>query len=111
MNAFEWMCDFCLLISEPTICLQASSIFLAMILRFLGPDRRSYYDSDDDYTPARLPLLKSPVQQSPYAIDSHFTLKNNTGNVRINVLSISYPMFGICYYFSVTYLIHVDFIF
>ncbi|RWR84247.1 tetraspanin-19-like protein [Cinnamomum micranthum f. kanehirae] len=63
---------------------KALSILLAMILQALGPDRGGYYDSDDDYTPARLPLLKPPVQQPPYAVDSHFKLKNDVWNVRIN---------------------------
>ncbi|KAJ8642807.1 hypothetical protein MRB53_004555 [Persea americana] len=77
--------EMCKWIGSLIVAAQALSILLAMILRALGPDRGGYYDSDDDYTPARLPLLKPPVQQPPYAVDSHFQLKSDVWNVRINV--------------------------
>ncbi|RWR72145.1 tetraspanin-19-like protein [Cinnamomum micranthum f. kanehirae] len=72
--------EMCKWIGSLIVAAQALSILLAMILRALGPDRGGYYDSDDDYTPARLPLLKPPVQQPPYAVDSHFKLKNDVWN-------------------------------
>ncbi|RRT58862.1 hypothetical protein B296_00034093 [Ensete ventricosum] len=43
---------------------QAFSIFIAMVLRALGPDTSTDYDSDDDFVPARLPLLRNVVQQT-----------------------------------------------
>ncbi|RWW55879.1 hypothetical protein BHE74_00037450 [Ensete ventricosum] len=46
---------------------EAMSLFLAMILRALGPDSRN--DSDDEYLPARLPLLRNQVQHAPYVGD------------------------------------------
>jgi hypothetical protein len=37
-----------------------------MVLRTLGPDRETDYDSDDDITvPARLPLLRNQSQHGP----------------------------------------------
>lgn len=45
---------------------QVLSIILGMVLRTLGPDRETDYDSDDDATvPARLPLLRNPSQHGP----------------------------------------------
>ncbi|RWW46960.1 hypothetical protein BHE74_00047085 [Ensete ventricosum] len=43
---------------------QAFSIFIAMVLRALGPDTSTDYDSDDDFVSARLPLLRNVVQQT-----------------------------------------------
>lgn len=45
--------------------LQALSIFLAIVLRALGPDRGRYCDSDEEYTSARVPLLKNYAKQRP----------------------------------------------
>ena len=42
---------------------QVLLIILGMVLRTLGPDRETDYDSDDDTTvPARLPLLRNQAQ-------------------------------------------------
>ena len=44
---------------------QVLSIILGMVLRTLGPDRETDYDSDDDTTvPARLPLLRNQAQHA-----------------------------------------------
>ncbi|RRT57179.1 hypothetical protein B296_00018891 [Ensete ventricosum] len=40
---------------------EALSIFMAMVLRALGPDSGTDCDSDDDSIPARLPLLRNQV--------------------------------------------------
>ena len=60
------------------------SIFLAMVLRALGSDRGSYYESDDDYIPARLPLLRDQVQHGPYIVDPHLAIRNDSWNMRTN---------------------------
>lgn len=53
------------------------SIILAMVLRAFGSDQGSYYDSDDEYVPARLPLLKNRVQQTPYMHDDSWYMRIN----------------------------------
>lgn len=60
------------------------SIFTAMILRALGSDHGSYYDSENEYEPARLPLLKNQVQQTPNSVDPRLSLHSDSWNVRIN---------------------------
>jgi len=40
---------------------QGLSLLLAMILKALGPHQ--YYDSDDEYAPDRVPLLKNAPPQ------------------------------------------------
>ncbi|KAJ0974393.1 hypothetical protein J5N97_016358 [Dioscorea zingiberensis] len=60
---------------------QALSIFLALVLRALGPDHGTYYESDDDVEPARLPLLRNQAQQQTlYVPDSPPSLKNSYWN-------------------------------
>ncbi|XP_058078070.1 tetraspanin-19 [Magnolia sinica] len=72
--------EICKWIGSLIVAAQGLSIFVAMILRALGPDHGSYYDSDDEYAPARLPLLKNHVQQIPYVADPLFPLKNDSWN-------------------------------
>lgn len=48
---------------------QAMSLFVAMILRALGPYHGNCYDSDDEYLSARLPLLRNQVQHTQYVGD------------------------------------------
>uniref|UniRef100_A0A1D1YHB2 Histone-lysine N-methyltransferase PRDM9 n=1 Tax=Anthurium amnicola TaxID=1678845 RepID=A0A1D1YHB2_9ARAE len=50
---------------------QALSIFMAMVLRAMGPDREREYDSDDDYVPTRLPLLRNHQSPSYVPVDPH----------------------------------------
>ncbi|KAJ0963973.1 hypothetical protein J5N97_029095 [Dioscorea zingiberensis] len=76
--------EICKWVGLVVVAAQAISIFLAMILRALGPDRGSFYDSDDDYTPARLPLLRNQVQHSPQTEVPYLPLKNESWNVGIN---------------------------
>ncbi|KAG0462215.1 hypothetical protein HPP92_020691 [Vanilla planifolia] len=58
--------EFCKWIALVVVAAQASSILLAMVLRALGSYRGSYYDSDDDFINARLPLIRNQVQPTPY---------------------------------------------
>ncbi|KAK9267791.1 hypothetical protein L1049_010226 [Liquidambar formosana] len=76
--------EICKWIGLSIVLAQGFSILLAMFLRTLGPDQSPYYDSDDDYTPARLPLLNHPVQPPPYIVgDPHFASKNDAWNLKI----------------------------
>lgn len=47
---------------------QGLSVLLAMALRALGPNQCSNYDSDEEYGPARLPLINNQAQQPAYVI-------------------------------------------
>ncbi|PWA35108.1 tetraspanin-19 [Artemisia annua] len=44
------------------------SVFLALILNAVGPDRERRYDSDDEYTLEEVPLLRNYVNQPPYVV-------------------------------------------
>ncbi|WOL05854.1 tetraspanin-19 isoform X1 [Canna indica] len=74
--------DFCKWIGLVIVAAQVTSIFIAMILKALGPSRGNYYDTDDDSVPSRLPLLRNQVQHSPYTGDSHVPVKSDSWNVR-----------------------------
>jgi hypothetical protein len=50
-----------------TLLHQGFSLLLAMILKALGPHQ--YYDSDDEYTPDRVPLL---MNAPPYVVDQRY---------------------------------------
>ncbi|XP_039128403.1 tetraspanin-19 [Dioscorea cayenensis subsp. rotundata] len=76
--------EICKWVGLIVVASQAVSIFLAMILRALGPDRGSFYDSDDDYTPARLPLLRNHVQHNPSTVSPHPPLNSDSWNVGIH---------------------------
>ncbi|KAI3932207.1 hypothetical protein MKW92_053243, partial [Papaver armeniacum] len=76
--------DICKWIGISVVAAQGLSILLSMILRALGPDQGGFYDSDDDYTPARLPLLKNPAHPPAYVVaDPRFAPKSDSWNVRI----------------------------
>uniref|UniRef100_A0A0E0H7J8 Uncharacterized protein n=1 Tax=Oryza nivara TaxID=4536 RepID=A0A0E0H7J8_ORYNI len=54
--------EICEWIGLSVVAAQVLSIVLGMVLRALGPDRESDYDSDDDPSvPARLPLLRNQL--------------------------------------------------
>ncbi|XP_020696843.2 tetraspanin-19-like [Dendrobium catenatum] len=76
--------ELCKLISMLVVVAQALSIFLAMVLRALGPDHVYYYDSDDDSVPARLPLLRNETQNTSYVANTGLFLKNHPWFVRIH---------------------------
>ncbi|PON87830.1 hypothetical protein TorRG33x02_163750 [Trema orientale] len=55
----------------------------AMILKALGPDQ--YYDSDDDYTTDRVPLLQNSAHPPSYVVgDPVYGSKSATWSIRIN---------------------------
>ena len=49
---------------------QGLSVLLAMVLKALGPHQ--YDDSDDEYVPARAPLLRNAVHPPPYVVGDPF---------------------------------------
>ncbi|XP_074570221.1 tetraspanin-19-like isoform X2 [Curcuma longa] len=71
--------EMCKWIGLLIVAAQALSIILAMVLKVLGPDIETDYDSDDDYIPARLPLLRNQSQTA----QPNLTLKNDSWNVKL----------------------------
>ncbi|CAL9205124.1 unnamed protein product [Musa hybrid cultivar] len=67
--------EMCKWIGLLVVAAQAFSIFTAMVLRALGPDSSIDYDSDDDFVPARLPLLRNEVQQTYHTAAPSLSLK------------------------------------
>lgn len=56
-----------------------------MILKALGPHREISYESDDEYTLDRVPLLKNYVHQPPYVVgDPVYGSKNDSWSIGIN---------------------------
>lgn len=76
--------DICKWIGLGIVAAQGMSIVLAMVLRGLGPDHGSYYDSDDDYVPTRLPLLRNQVQHTQHVMEPHLSPKKDSWNSRIH---------------------------
>ncbi|KAK1313045.1 Tetraspanin-19 [Acorus calamus] len=75
--------EICKWIGLLVVAAQVFSIFLAMVLRVVGPDHGRSYDSDDDYVPVRLPLLRDHVQQpSQYVPDPNLNKKPDTWNIK-----------------------------
>jgi hypothetical protein len=63
---------------------QVLSIILGMVLRTLGPDRETDYDSDDDTTvPARLPLLRNQSQHGPDYAEPNTSRRSDSWKLRI----------------------------
>lgn len=60
-------------------------MIFAMILKALGPHREAGYESDDDYTPEGVPLLKNYVHQPPYVAGvPPYGSRKDSWNVRIS---------------------------
>ncbi|CAA3011510.1 tetraspanin-19-like isoform X2 [Olea europaea var. sylvestris] len=77
--------DICRWIGLTVVGLQGLSMLLAMILKALGPNSITYYESDDDYIPDRVPLLKNYVPPRSYAVsDPLYQRKNDSWNIKIN---------------------------
>ncbi|KAK8607941.1 hypothetical protein V6N13_023385 [Hibiscus sabdariffa] len=61
---------------------QGLTVLLAMALRAFSPNQSSNYDSDEEFTQARQPLVNSHAQQPAYAIgEPPFANKNETWNM------------------------------
>ncbi|XP_073308483.1 tetraspanin-19-like [Primulina huaijiensis] len=76
--------DICKWIGLTVVSVQGLSILLAMILKALGPHSERYYESDDDYLPDRVPLLKNYVPPQSYAVNDQTYGKNGSWNTRTN---------------------------
>ncbi|KAF9589503.1 hypothetical protein IFM89_025050, partial [Coptis chinensis] len=89
--------DFCKWVGLSVVAAQGLSVLLSMVLKALGSEQGQYYDSDDDYAPATLPLLVNQVHPSPYIVGQpHLTPKNDSWNIRIHekTNSIVHSRFG-----------------
>ncbi|KAG6475001.1 tetraspanin-19-like isoform X2 [Zingiber officinale] len=76
--------ELCKWVGLVVVAAQAISIFLGMILKAVGSNSGSNYDSDDDSVNARLPLLRNQVQQgATYATDLHVPYKSEPWNGRV----------------------------
>ncbi|XP_052208503.1 tetraspanin-19 [Diospyros lotus] len=76
--------EMCKWIGLTVVCVEGLCILLAMILKALGPHQERYYDSDDDYSPDRVPLLKNYVHP-PYVVgDPIHRSKNDSWQIKIN---------------------------
>ncbi|XP_073058386.1 tetraspanin-19-like [Primulina eburnea] len=64
--------DICKWIGFTVVALQGMGILLAIILKALGPHHVRYYESDDDYLPDRVPLLKNYVPHQSYVVSDQF---------------------------------------
>ncbi|KAG6505511.1 hypothetical protein ZIOFF_037867 [Zingiber officinale] len=51
------------------IASEALSIFLSILLKALGPEDQTDYESDDDVVQTRLPFLRNQVQKTPHVPD------------------------------------------
>ncbi|KAA8525037.1 hypothetical protein F0562_011469 [Nyssa sinensis] len=77
--------EMCKWIGLSVVSVQGLCMFLAMILKAMGPHPERCYDSDDDYTPDRVPLLKNYVHPPPYVVgDPVYGSKGDSCSVRIN---------------------------
>ncbi|KAL2457939.1 Protein STABILIZED1 [Forsythia ovata] len=77
-DVFKW-------IVFTVVALEVLSMLMAIILKALGPHPERYYESDDDYPPERVHLLKNYVPPPPYvAGDQLYGTKNESSNTRIN---------------------------
>ncbi|XAR55491.1 hypothetical protein NMG60_11035569 [Bertholletia excelsa] len=77
--------EICKWVGLSVVCIQGLSLLLAMILKALGPYHERCYDSDDDYSPDRVPLLKNYVQP-PYVVsgDPVYGSRNDSWSARTN---------------------------
>ncbi|XP_039001034.1 tetraspanin-19-like [Hibiscus syriacus] len=64
---------------------QGLSVLFAMALRAFIPNQRSDYDSDEEFTQARMPLISNHAQQPAYVIgEPPFANKNETWKHKIS---------------------------
>nr|CAB3488700.1 unnamed protein product [Digitaria exilis] len=76
--------EICEWVGLSVVAAQVLSIILGMVLRTLGPDRETDYDSDDDANvPARLPLLRNQSQHGPDYAEPNTSCRNDSWKLRI----------------------------
>ncbi|CAN6241425.1 unnamed protein product [Urochloa humidicola] len=76
--------EICEWVGLSVVAAQVLSIILGMVLRTLGPDRETDYDSDDDTTvPARLPLLRNQSQHGPDYAEPNTYRRSDSWKLRI----------------------------
>ncbi|TVU16584.1 hypothetical protein EJB05_40155 [Eragrostis curvula] len=77
--------EICEWVGLSVVATQVLSIILGVVLRTLGPDRETDYDSDDDaIVPARLPLLRNQsTQHAPDYVESNLAGRSDSWKVRI----------------------------
>ncbi|KAL6975823.1 hypothetical protein U1Q18_024619 [Sarracenia purpurea var. burkii] len=76
--------EICKCVGLSVVCVQCLCMLLAMILKALGEHPQRFYDSDDDFTPDNVPLLKNYVHPHYVVGDPIYGAKNDSWNVRIN---------------------------
>ncbi|KAL1567694.1 hypothetical protein AAHA92_03147 [Salvia divinorum] len=76
--------DICKWIGLSMVAVQGLSMLLAMVLKALGPHSEKYYESDDEYLPDRVPLLKNYVPPQSYGSEPAYSVKNDSWSVRTN---------------------------
>lgn len=60
-------------------------MLLAMILKALGPYNERYYESDDEYLPDRVPLLKNYVPPQSYGVNEPaYGMRHDAWSARMN---------------------------
>ncbi|XP_056177474.1 tetraspanin-19 isoform X2 [Syzygium oleosum] len=75
--------EMCKWIGLSIVSIQGLCILLAMVLKALGPHEN--YDSDDDFSPDRVPLLKNAMVPPPYVVaDPAYGSKSEGWSIRIN---------------------------
>ncbi|CAK9177601.1 unnamed protein product [Ilex paraguariensis] len=76
--------EMCKWIALSVVAVQGLCLLLAMILKALGPHPETYYESDDDYTPDSVPLLRNYVPPPSYVVgDPLYGPKNGSWNISI----------------------------
>ncbi|XP_062107340.1 tetraspanin-19 isoform X1 [Humulus lupulus] len=75
--------NICKWIGLSIVTVQGLCLLLAMILKALGPDQ--YYDSDDEYTTDRVPLLPNSAHPPTYVVgDPVYGSNSASWGIRIN---------------------------
>ncbi|KAL3754606.1 hypothetical protein ACJRO7_001798 [Eucalyptus globulus] len=75
--------EMCKWIGLSIVSIQGLCILLAMVLKVLGPHQN--YDSDDEFSTDRVPLLKNAMVPPPYAVaDPAYGSKSDGWSIRIN---------------------------
>lgn len=60
--------DFCKWIGLTILVAQGMAFLLGIVLKALGPHQERNYESDEEYSASRRPLLRNAVEPSPYVV-------------------------------------------